>query len=184
MIVDSSSWWDEGVEVPKIDHELAGPATWLRGHPSVFDTDHDETLHFAETGSGVTRCGTAGDFTQDVLFENVPMGYTSLTLLEKRAVVMGVALRACGLVNVNHWDTSRARWMRRGGPSGRVRIRSSGTAFTARCDGRRSSRIARSPSAPCRAHRPGTDRRRLSSAASASACRSTGLVSPFDSSAS
>ncbi|PPF78440.1 hypothetical protein [Pseudoclavibacter sp. Z016] len=89
MILDSSSWWDEGVEVPKIDHEPAGPATWLRGHPSVFDTDHDETLLFAETGSGVSRCGTADDFRQDVLFENVPMGYTSLTLLEKRAVVMG-----------------------------------------------------------------------------------------------
>ncbi|PPG27223.1 hypothetical protein [Pseudoclavibacter sp. RFBB5] len=89
MIVDSSSWWDKGIEVPNIDHEPAGHATWLRDHPSVFDTDHDETLLFVETGCGVSRCGTADDFRQDVLFENVPMGYTSLTLLEKRAVVMG-----------------------------------------------------------------------------------------------
>jgi len=89
MFVGSSSWWDESLEAPRIDQEPAGPGTWLRDHPSVFDTDHDETLLFAETGRGASRCGTADDFGQDVLFTNVPMGRTSLTLLEKRAVVLG-----------------------------------------------------------------------------------------------
>lgn len=88
MISDADSWWDKEVEVPQTAHESAGDTTWLSDRPSIFDTRHDQTLLFAETRKGVSRCGVINDFPQDALFENIPMGYTGLTLREKRAVIV------------------------------------------------------------------------------------------------
>jgi hypothetical protein len=59
---------------------------WLRGAPSVFDTGHDATGRFAMTNGGVTPT-ILGEVTDDQLATSIPMGYTDLSVNEKRAVV-------------------------------------------------------------------------------------------------
>lgn len=87
MIGDADSWHNEDIKVPRFEHRVLGGDSWLRGKPSVFDTRHDDLLMFAATGRGFSRCATLKELTPDALLDNVPMGYTALTLSEKRAVV-------------------------------------------------------------------------------------------------
>lgn len=88
MVTDADAWWDPEVDVPQTAVASTGSSTWLVDRPSVFATGHDEALMFAQTRNGTSGCGTISDFGQDDLFENVAMGYTALTLFEKRAVVV------------------------------------------------------------------------------------------------
>lgn len=64
---------------------------WLVDAPSVFDVEHDETARLYATNRGVTP-SILGDIDPGKPWETIPMGYTTLMLLEKRAVVADGAL--------------------------------------------------------------------------------------------
>lgn len=95
---------DDGLSISEIkdtdSHHLAGAQappdefTYFEDmnpqQPSVLSLDHDQTLTFAATNWGVSTClpfGAAGDAYDIGSAYNIPMGYSSLVLMEKRAVV-------------------------------------------------------------------------------------------------
>lgn len=56
----------------------------------MLSLDHDQTLTFAATNWGVSTClpfGTAGNAWEIGMAHHIPMGYTRLDLMEKRAVM-------------------------------------------------------------------------------------------------
>lgn len=87
MVIDDDAWVGDPIAVPVVEHRRLGPPEWLAGHPSPFATDHDDALLLVTTNRGFSDCGTSEDFTDRALFDHVPMGYTSLGIVEKRAVV-------------------------------------------------------------------------------------------------
>ncbi|GAB3073103.1 hypothetical protein [Nocardioides zeae] len=87
MVTDADAWHDRSVRVGRQEFRAPGPSGWLAGRPAATATGHDELLHLVRTNHGLSRCGDLADFADEALLANVPMGYTSLDLLEKRAVV-------------------------------------------------------------------------------------------------
>lgn len=71
-----------------IDHVFPSPFSdgWLSEAPSAFDTRHDRTARLITTTRGVSPI-IEQDFTFDDLTRSVPMGYTDLSVVEKRAVI-------------------------------------------------------------------------------------------------
>lgn len=86
-VTDTDAWHDRAVRVGSQELRAPGPSGWLAGRPAATATGHDELLFLVRTNHGLSRCGELADFADEALLANVPMGYTSLELLEKRAVV-------------------------------------------------------------------------------------------------
>ncbi|WP_447644384.1 hypothetical protein [Nocardioides zeae] len=87
MVTDTDAWRDRSARVGRQEFRAAGPSGWLAERPAATATGHDELLHLVRTNHGLSRCGDLADFADEALMANVPMGYTSLDILEKRAVV-------------------------------------------------------------------------------------------------
>jgi hypothetical protein len=86
-IRDETEWHAESL--PDIDVKLPTciyGSDWLRDAPSAFDTRHTDTARLYETNSGLSPT-ILGDFAPDQPRKSIPMGYTDLHLLEKRAVI-------------------------------------------------------------------------------------------------
>ncbi|MET4581544.1 hypothetical protein ABIE21_001034 [Conyzicola nivalis] len=91
-IRDETEWRAE--TLPQIDVKLRSCiyySDWLADAPSAFDTEHSETARLYETNNGVSPT-ILGGFHRDQPSESIPMGYTNLQLLEKRAVIFEGAL--------------------------------------------------------------------------------------------
>ncbi len=89
---DTSEWQAE--TLPLINAKLQGciyGSDWLEGAPAAFDTGHDETARLYATNMGITP-SILGGFDPDLPAAAIPMGYTNLSLFEKRAVVVGGSL--------------------------------------------------------------------------------------------
>jgi hypothetical protein len=84
---------DEGTawvadELPVVDVPHHGPE-WPEGGPDPFGLQHDETvrLYWARGRPSLGYAGTEPHLAVGGLREAIPMGYTSLVVLEKLAVV-------------------------------------------------------------------------------------------------
>ncbi|MDT9591540.1 hypothetical protein RDV89_00575 [Nocardioides zeae] len=102
MVTDETTWADPDVAVEPLQLPRLGREDWLADRPSAFATDHDDLRLVVTTNRGYSRCGTEADFDDRALLAHVPMGYTDLSVLEKRAVV------ASGRV-VRLWPGPRAQ---------------------------------------------------------------------------
>ncbi|PKI92101.1 hypothetical protein CW368_04490 [Actinomycetales bacterium SN12] len=72
-----------------VEHVLPSPITdWLADAPAAFDTAHESTARLVVTNRGVSPT-ILHDFTFGDLTRSVPMGYTDLGVVEKRAVISG-----------------------------------------------------------------------------------------------
>jgi hypothetical protein len=86
-IRDETQWRAE--TLPQIDVKLRSciyDTDWLEGAPSAFDAEHSETARLYETNNGISPT-ILGAFHPDQPGKSIPMGYTNLQLLEKRAVI-------------------------------------------------------------------------------------------------
>jgi hypothetical protein len=86
-LTDTSEWQAESL--PLIDAKLPGcihGSNWLEGEPAAFDAGHDETARLYATNMGVTP-SILGGFDPGLPAAAIPMGYTNLSLFEKRAVI-------------------------------------------------------------------------------------------------
>ena len=84
---EDTEWRAESL--PDIDVTLPSciyDGDWLKGEPSAFDTHHAETARLYETNSGLSPT-ILGEFDPEQPRESIPIGYTNLHLLEKRAVI-------------------------------------------------------------------------------------------------
>ena len=91
-IRDETEWRAE--TLPQIDVKLRTCiyySDWLADAPSAFDVEHAETARLYETNSGISPT-ILGGFHRDQPGKSIPMGYTNLQLLEKRAVIFEGAL--------------------------------------------------------------------------------------------
>lgn len=87
MVTDADAWHDRAVRVGRQEFRAPGPGGWLADRPAATATGHDELLFLVRTNHGLSRCARLADVADEALVSNVPMGYTSLDILEKRAVV-------------------------------------------------------------------------------------------------
>ncbi|MET1087884.1 MAG: hypothetical protein ABWY04_12325 [Arthrobacter sp.] len=86
-LTDRSEWQAESL--PLIEAKLPGcihGSNWLEGEPAAFDTGHDETARLYATNMGVTP-SILGGFDPSLPAAAIPMGYTNLSLFEKRAII-------------------------------------------------------------------------------------------------
>lgn len=86
-LTDKSEWQAE--KLPLINAKLPGcihGSNWLEGEPAAFDTGHDETARLYATNMGVTP-SILGGFDPGLPAAAIPMGYTNLSLFEKRAII-------------------------------------------------------------------------------------------------
>jgi hypothetical protein len=86
-LTDKSEWQAESL--PRINAKLPGciyGSDWLEGEPAAFDPGHDETARLYATNMGVTP-SILGDFDPRSPAAAIPMGYTNLSLYEKRAII-------------------------------------------------------------------------------------------------
>lgn len=91
-IRDETEWRAE--TLPQIDVKLSSCiyyGDWLADAPSAFDTEHSDTARLFETNSGISPT-ILGEFHPDQPGKSIPVGYTNLQLLEKRAVIFEGAL--------------------------------------------------------------------------------------------
>jgi len=87
-IQEQTSWYRDRVE--PFSQSLLSPVdgAWLSDAPSPFDLDHETTARLIETNRGVSPC-ILGELEWRRIYDHVPMGYTQLFILEKRAVIAG-----------------------------------------------------------------------------------------------
>lgn len=86
-LTDKSEWQAESL--PLVEAKLPGCifySDWLEGEPAAFDTGHDETARLYATNTGITP-SILGGFDPGLPAAAIPMGYTNLSLFEKRAVI-------------------------------------------------------------------------------------------------
>jgi hypothetical protein len=86
-LTDKSEW--QAGSLPLTDARLPGcidGSDWLEGEPAAFDTGHDETARLYATNMGVTP-SILGGLDAGFPAAAIPMGYTNLSLFEKRAVI-------------------------------------------------------------------------------------------------
>jgi hypothetical protein len=84
---DTTAWHTD--DLPVIDVKLRSciyNSDWLADAPSPFDVHHNETGRLYATNSGISPT-ILGEFDPKMPSHSIPMGYTNLYLLEKRAVI-------------------------------------------------------------------------------------------------
>lgn len=86
-LTDDLSWRTDQPVAISASFSSNTSASWLTSGPGAFDIDHDATARLIETNGGISAC-TFDDFNYIKLADSVPMGYSNLYVLEKRAVVV------------------------------------------------------------------------------------------------